>query len=86
MLQHVAVESGEVFGHNHVILQLDLQREADCCIQLDKLVSQETSFNESSWSRDLFLVIKYLRIEHFYFLTLRKGLGVVSDDILPCRL
>ena len=57
-----------------------------CCIQFDKLVSQETSFNESSWSRDLFLVIKYLRIEHFYFLTLRKGLGVVSDDILPCRL
>ena len=28
VLQHVAVESGEVFGHNHVILQLDLQREA----------------------------------------------------------
>ena len=28
VLQHVAVQSGEVFGHNHVILQLDLQREA----------------------------------------------------------
>ena len=44
VLQHVAVQSGEVFGHNHVILQLDLRREVVCCcIHLDKLVSQETS-------------------------------------------
>ena len=33
VLQHVAVQSGEVFGHNHVILQLDLQRKLlNCCI------------------------------------------------------
>ena len=33
-LQHVAVQSGEMFGHNHVILQLDLQGEAVILLHL----------------------------------------------------